>query len=117
MNVSTHLVSKTLYELYSIEHDTDKDNIKDLYKYIAIRYHPEINKLNNAAKDYYYIQQLYIILTEPIKRNIYNKTKSITAALDVGNVYHEACTLLLVTMIYSYLSMNIVIVNKKLMML
>jgi molecular chaperone DnaJ len=62
-----------LYQILGIERNSDDETIKKAYKKLAIQLHPDKNKASDAEDKFKQVQNAYSILSDPEKRQIYNR--------------------------------------------
>ena len=72
---------KTYYEILEINKNASKDEIKNSYKKLALKYHPDRNQDNNKKIEYENkfkeISEAYEILSNDEKKNNYDKGQNI----------------------------------------
>ncbi|THD24909.1 DnaJ subfamily B member 4 [Fasciola hepatica] len=66
-------MGRDFYKVLGINKGADLDEIKKAYRKMALRYHPDKNKSPNAAEKFKEIAEAYEILSDPKKREIYDK--------------------------------------------
>ncbi|NXY89024.1 DNJC5 protein, partial [Alcedo cyanopectus] len=67
-----------LYEILALEKGATHDEIKKSYRKLALKYHPDKNPDNpEAAEKFKEINNAHATLTDPSKRNIYDKYGSL----------------------------------------
>eukprot|EP00919_Chromeraceae_sp_WS-2016_P076116 GHVR01179980.1.p1 GENE.GHVR01179980.1~~GHVR01179980.1.p1 ORF type:complete len:365 (+),score=95.64 GHVR01179980.1:61-1155(+) len=64
---------KDLYKVLGISKKADKSEVKKAYRKLSLKYHPDKNKSPDAVKKFEEIAYAYEILSNPEKRNIYDK--------------------------------------------
>uniref|UniRef100_A0A914HUK1 J domain-containing protein n=1 Tax=Globodera rostochiensis TaxID=31243 RepID=A0A914HUK1_GLORO len=67
---------KDYFLILGIGQNASDDDIKKAYRKMALKYHPDKNKETNAEEKFKEIAEAYGILSDPIKRMIYNCTHS-----------------------------------------
>jgi molecular chaperone DnaJ len=61
------------YEVLGISRQADEDEIKKVYRQLALKYHPDRNPGNKEAEEYFKeAAEAYEVLHDPQKRHIYN---------------------------------------------
>ncbi|KAF8561458.1 hypothetical protein P879_06639 [Paragonimus westermani] len=84
--LSTH--GESLYHTLGVPRGAPEDDLKKAYKKLALRFHPDKNPDNpSAAEIFKEINRAYRTLTDPIKRNIYDKYGSL--GLSVAEQFGE----------------------------
>ncbi|KPP60129.1 hypothetical protein Z043_121886 [Scleropages formosus] len=69
---------ETLYRVLGVDKVATPDDIKKCYRKLALKYHPDKNPENpEAAEKFKEINSAHAILTDPTKRNIYDKYGSL----------------------------------------
>ncbi|NXD81737.1 DNJC5 protein, partial [Halcyon senegalensis] len=69
---------EALYEILALEKGATHDEIKKSYRKLALKYHPDKNPDNpEAAEKFKEINNAHATLTDPSKRNIYDKYGSL----------------------------------------
>lgn len=71
------MVNKCLYEVLDISEDASEEEIKNSYKRLAKKYHPDVTDLDvqKAEDRFKEISIAYSILSDPSKRKAYDKDK------------------------------------------
>lgn len=64
---------KNLYKILELHESCTTDDIKRSYKRLILQYHPDVNKENDAQTYFMNIVHAYKILSDPIKREEYDK--------------------------------------------
>ena len=65
--------STDYYEILQIPKDADDSLIKKQYRKLALKYHPDKNKDPGAEDMFKKISQCYQVLSDPKKRDLYDK--------------------------------------------
>ena len=60
------------YEVLGVAHDADRDAIKDAFRRLALKYHPDRNKAPDAEAKFKEIAEAYAVLHHPEKRAAYD---------------------------------------------
>ena len=68
------MAKRDYYEVLGVDRNTAPDEIKKSYRKLALKYHPDRNKSNNAEEKFNEISTAYGILSNPEKRRIYDQT-------------------------------------------
>jgi hypothetical protein len=63
-----------LYEILGLTHTATQQEIKETYRVLAKRYHPDISKMANAEEKFIVITEAYEILRDPEIRRRYDLT-------------------------------------------
>ena len=66
------MVTTTYYSILALKRNCDQDEIKSAYRKMARRYHPDVNKDDDAHEMMIKIQKAYEILRNPTMRNRYD---------------------------------------------
>ncbi len=60
------------YEVLGVQKNSDKDEIKDAYRKLAMQYHPDRNKTPEAEEKFKEISEAYAVLSDDRKRQQYD---------------------------------------------
>lgn len=72
---------KTLYEILDLTKEADPATIKQRYRKLSRQYHPDRNPGDKEALEKYNeIQEAYEVLSDPIRKSIYDRTGKVTKA-------------------------------------
>ena len=71
---------KNYYNILEIDRNADKNTIKNAYKKLALKYHPDKNKNNKeqAEEKFKEISEAYEVLSDDEKKNNYDNGQNIT---------------------------------------
>ena len=61
------------YEVLGVSEDADADTIKKAYRTLAKKYHPDINKSEDAPEKFKEVQEAYEVLSDETKKNLYDR--------------------------------------------
>ena len=64
------------YQILSINKNSSQDEIKKAYRQAALFWHPDKNKSSNAHDKFVQISEAYEILSNVVKRHLYDKIYS-----------------------------------------
>lgn len=78
-------MSKSLYDILGIDESANESDIKKAYRALAKKYHPDLNKTEEAAEKFKEINGAYEILSDPNKRNRYDSS----GGADFDNSYSD----------------------------
>ena len=70
--MSTGTAQRDYYEVLGVPKDADQDAIKDAFRKLALKYHPDRNKEPGAEERFKEIAQAYAVLSDPQKRSGYD---------------------------------------------
>lgn len=66
-------MGKDYYQILGIKKGANEDEIKKAYRKMALKYHPDKNKSPNAEEKFKEIAEAYEILSDPQKREVFDK--------------------------------------------
>jgi molecular chaperone DnaJ len=66
-------MARDYYEILGVSRDADKEEIKQAYRRLARKYHPDVNKEPGAEERFKEINRAYEVLSEPEIRERYNR--------------------------------------------
>jgi DnaJ-class molecular chaperone len=66
------MVKKTYYEILEVDKKASQEDIKSAYRRLAMRFHPDRNKLPEAEEMFKGISEAYSVLSDPGKRKQYD---------------------------------------------
>lgn len=67
-------MAKDFYRILSVSKTASVEDIKKAYRKLALKYHPDKNKSNDAVEKFKEIAEAYEVLKDKAKRDIYDKT-------------------------------------------
>ena len=65
------------YKILDISADATEDEIKKAYKRAVLKYHPDVNKKDNADENFKLVHDAYIVLSDENKREKYDMLRNI----------------------------------------
>ena len=65
-------MTEYLYDILEIDKSATVEEIRNAYRKLALKHHPDKNKSENSVKQFQKIKYAYDILHDPIKRSIYD---------------------------------------------
>ncbi len=81
-------MSSNPYEVLGVERDNDHSTIKSAYRKLALKYHPDKNPGDRAAEEKFKeITQAYEILSDPSKRQRFDRTGSVDGMPDMSDFF------------------------------
>ncbi|MDD1437520.1 DnaJ domain-containing protein, partial [Dolichospermum sp. ST_sed10] len=66
-------MARDYYETLGVSRDADKEEIKQAYRRLARKYHPDVNKESGAEERFKEINRAYEVLSEPEVRARYDR--------------------------------------------
>ena len=63
------MVKRDYYEILGVSPDTSQDEIKNKYRKLALKYHPDRNKSSDTAEKFKEISEAYAVLSGKAKSN------------------------------------------------
>jgi molecular chaperone DnaJ len=66
-------MARDFYEILGVSRDADKEDIKQAYRRLARKYHPDVNKEEGAEERFKEINRAYEVLSEPETRAQYDR--------------------------------------------
>ncbi len=64
---------RDLYEVLGLSRDASERDVKKAYKRLAMKYHPDRNKGDDADEKFKEVKLAYEVLTDPQKRAAYDQ--------------------------------------------
>jgi len=84
-------MAKDYYKLLDIEKDAPLALIKKAYRKLALQYHPDINKSDDAEETFKEISEAYSVLSDPGKRRRYDLLGTLPrSGMAEGSYWNEA---------------------------
>lgn len=71
---------RNYYDILGVPRDADEKTIKNAFRQLALRYHPDRNKIPEAEERFKEIAEAYAVLSDPQKRAAYNAEGSSSTA-------------------------------------
>ncbi|NDJ15914.1 molecular chaperone DnaJ [Myxacorys almedinensis] len=66
-------MARDFYEILGVSRDADKEDLKQAYRRLARKYHPDVNKEEGAEERFKEINRAYEVLSEPDTRAQYDR--------------------------------------------
>lgn len=66
-------MAKDYYSILGIDKNASVDTIKESYRKLAKKYHPDVNKAPDAEEKFKEITEAYEVLTDPKKKDMYDR--------------------------------------------
>ena len=73
---------ENLYAILGVAPNASDDDIKKVYRSLAMRYHPDRNQAPGAEARFKAVSKAYEVLSDPIKRAEYNQSVNHRIVLD-----------------------------------
>ena len=73
---------ENLYAVLGVAPNASDDEIKKVYRSLAMRYHPDRNDAPGAKARFQAITKAYEVLSDPVKRDEYNQSVNHRIILD-----------------------------------
>ncbi len=70
--MSSERKKKDYYEILGVPRNATQEEIKEAYRKLALKYHPDINKSKEAEEKFKEITEAYAVLSDPEKRRQYD---------------------------------------------
>ncbi len=61
-----------LYDVLGVARTASRETIKEAYRRLAVRYHPDRNKSPDAEEKFQEVSQAYLVLSDAEKRTLYD---------------------------------------------
>jgi DnaJ-related protein SCJ1 len=72
-SLAVALAGKDYYKILSVSKSASQADIKRAYRKLSLKYHPDKNPSPDAAAKFAEIAQAYDVLSDPEKREAYNR--------------------------------------------
>jgi molecular chaperone DnaJ len=82
-------MARDFYEILGVDRDADKEEIKQAYRRLARKYHPDVNKEEGAEERFKEINRAYEILSEPEMRSRYDRFGEAGVGSGAGAGYQD----------------------------
>ena len=70
--MSAERKKKDYYEILGVSRNATQEEIKEAYRKLALKYHPDVNKSKEAEEKFKEITEAYAVLSDPEKRRQYD---------------------------------------------
>ena len=80
-------MAKDLYEVLGVSRDATEDEIKKAFRREARKLHPDVNKAPNAEEQFKELNEAYDVLSDPKKRQAYDRFGTVPGAAGGDNPY------------------------------
>lgn len=97
--MSSEAVKRDYYEVLGLSRDADDRAIKDAFRTLALKYHPDRNKEPGAEERFKEIAEAYAVLSDPKRRADYDSGKltgtagfspeDLFAGIDLGSIFGD----------------------------
>jgi DnaJ-class molecular chaperone with C-terminal Zn finger domain len=67
--MSTERKKKDYYEILGVSRNATQEEIKEAYRKLALKYHPDVNKSKEAEEKFKEITEAYAVLSDPEKED------------------------------------------------
>jgi len=67
------MAKRDYYEILDVKRDASESDIKSAYRKLARKYHPDVNKAENAAEKFQEATEAYEVLSDKEKRKVYDQ--------------------------------------------
>lgn len=67
------MAERDFYQVLGVKKDATEDDIRDAYRKLARKLHPDVNKAHDAAAKFAELQEAYDVLSDPQKRKAYDR--------------------------------------------
>ena len=67
------MAQRDYYEVLGVQRTASSDEVKSAFRQLARKYHPDVNKEQNAEEKFKEINEAYVILSDPDKRAAYDR--------------------------------------------
>lgn len=75
------------YKILGVEKEATESEIKIAYRKLAKKYHPDLNKDPKAKDKFIELKEAYDILSDPIKRQIYDQAGFDPRNIDMSDIF------------------------------
>jgi molecular chaperone DnaJ len=92
-------MQRDYYEVLGVARDADARTIKDAFRQLALKYHPDRNKAPEAQERFKEIAEAYAVLSDPKKRSDYDargfagvagySPEDLFAGIDFGDIFRD----------------------------